>query len=143
MASMTPRVYIDTRSPNVFFMPKVFDETMQLLTDAHEYFYLFGDDDQQRIPTDLRSLYSCEMSRITLRLSSIMAWIMVQRAVFTGKIQAAEASDRYGLDFKDACMVDNRMLHGVLPSYVCYLLDRSLELYERVSRLDDQFKQLH
>lgn len=143
MASTTHRVYIDTRSPNVFFMPKVFDETMQLLSDAHEYFYTFGEDDQQRIPADLKSLYSCEMSRITLRLSSIMAWIMVQRAVFTGKIAAEEACERYGLDFQDACMVDNRMLHGVLPSYVCYLLDRSLELYERVQRLDDRVKQVH
>ncbi len=143
MTSQIPRVYTDMKSPNVFFMPKVFDETMQLLTDAHEYFYLFGDDDQQRIPGDLKSLYSCEMSRITLRLSSIMAWIMVQRAVFTGKIPVEEACSRYGLDFKDACMVDNRMLHGVLPSYVCYLLDRSLELYERVERLDNQVKQIH
>lgn len=123
-------------------MPKVFDETMQLLADAHEYFHLFGEDDQQRIPGDLKSLYSCEMSRITLRLSSIMAWIMVQRAVFTGKIPEEERA-MYGLDFQDACMVDNRMLHGVLPSYVCYLLDRTFELYERVQRLDTQAKKIH
>jgi regulator of CtrA degradation len=127
----------------VLFLPNVFEETMQLLNDAHEYFYLFGEDDQQRIANDLRTLYSCEMSRITLRLSSIMAWIMVQRAVFTGKIDATSAASSHGLDFQDACLVDNRMLHGVLPSYVCYLLDRSLELYERVQRLDEQQKQLH
>jgi len=142
MGHFTQRVYSDIKSPNVLFMPKVFDETMQLLTDAHEYFHLFGEDDQQRISGDLKSLYSCEMSRITLRLSSIMAWIMVQRAVFAGKIPAEDTS-RYGLDFQDACMVDNRMLHGVLPSYVCYLLDRTLELYERVQRLDDQVKKIH
>jgi regulator of CtrA degradation len=83
------------------------------------------------------------MSRITLRLSSIMAWLMVQRAVFTGKIMAEDAASQYGLDFKEVCLVDNRMLHGVLPSYVCYLLDRSLELYERVYRLDGQVKSIH
>ena len=125
---------------NVVFMPGVFNETMQLLTDAHEYFYQFGADDQKRIDDNLKTLYSCEMSRITLRLSSIMAWVMVQRAVFSGKIPARDAADRYALDFQDVCMVDNRMLHGVLPSYVCFLLDRSLELYERVLRLDGQFK---
>ena len=128
---------------NIVFMPGVFNETMQLLTDAHEYFLQFGEDDQGRINADLKSLYSCEMSRITLRLSSIMAWIMVQRAVFTGKIKAHEAATQYGLDFKDICLVDNRVLHGVLPSYVCFLLDRSLELYERVLRLDEQFKKTH
>lgn len=127
---------------NVVFMPSLFNETMQLLVDAHEYFAQFGPDDQSRIDPGLRTLYSCEMSRITLRLSSIMAWLMVQRAVFTGKIKAQEVSD-YALDFADVCTVDNRMLHGILPSYVCYLLDRSRELYERVLRLDEQTHQVH
>lgn len=143
MGSMHSSVVTDSNAPNVLFMPGVFNETMQLLTDAHEYFYLFGEDDQKRISPDLKTLYSCEMSRITLRLSSIMAWIMVQRAVVTGKILAEDAADRYGLDFQDVCMVDNRMLHGVLPSYVCYLLDQTLELYERVLRLDEQIKNIH
>ena len=137
------RIVSDKSAPNVLFRPGVYNETMQLLTDAHEYFNLFGEDDQKRISPDLKSLYSCEMSRITLRLSSIMAWIMVQRAVFSGKIVPEDAAARYGLDFKDACLVDNRMLHGILPSYVCYLLDRSLELYERVYRLDGQVKNIH
>src|SRR6185312_192012 len=143
MTDMRRRVFTSNNAPNVFLMPGIFNETMQLLTDAHEYFNVFGDDDQQRIESELKTLYSCEMSRITLRLSSIMAWLMVQRAVFTGKIRLEEAVERYGLDFKEVCTVDNRMLHGILPSYVCYLLDRSLELYERVMRLDGQVKRLH
>lgn len=143
MATVRPPIFADTKAPHVLFMPSVFNETMQLLSDAHEYFFLFGEDDQKRIDENLKTLYSCEMSRITLRLSSIMAWIMVQRAVFSGKIPAEDAAHRYALDFKDVCTVDNRMLHGVLPSYVCYLLDRSLELYERVMRLDGQVKNIH
>lgn len=132
----------NTNAPNVVFMSGVFDETMTLLAEAHEYFHLHGKDDQEHIESNLRSLYACEMSRITLRLSSIMAWLMVQRAVFNGKIPADEAQ-RYGLDFQDICRVDNRMLHGVLPSYVCFLLDRSFELYERVLRLDGQIRNVH
>lgn len=138
----TPRVIASPQAPNVIFMSGIFDETMQLLSEAHEYFQTFGQDDQSRIDANLRMLYSCEMSRITLRLSSIMAWIMVQRSVFSGKIPE-EDLPRYGLDFQDICRVDNRVLHGVLPSYVCFLLDRSLELYERVLRLDEQTKRLH
>jgi regulator of CtrA degradation len=138
---MATGLHIDRKAPNVVFMPGIFDETMKLLTEAHEYFFLFGQDDQNRIEENLKTLYSCEMSRITLRLSSVMAWIMIQRAVFSGKLQAQEAANRYGLDFRDICLVDNRVLHGVLPSYVCLLLDRSLELYERVMRLDDNIKE--
>lgn len=142
MANTTSHTESPPQTPNVVFMSGVFNETMQLLAEAHEYFHLFGKDDQEHIEADLRSLYSCEMSRITLRLSSIMAWLMVQRAIFSGKIPSDEAH-RYTLDFQDICRVDNRVLHGVLPSYVCFLLDRSLELYERVLRLDDQTKRVH
>lgn len=140
MTMTTGTMTAQSNAASIVFMPRVFDETMKLLTEAHEYFGQFGEEDQTRIAPNLKTLYSCEMSRITLRLSSIMAWLMAQRAVLAGKIPAAEAAIRYGLDFKDICMVDNRMLHGVLPSYVCLLLDRTLELYERVNRLDDNFK---
>lgn len=142
MTNKISNIMVNNAAPNVLFMPGVFDETMQLLTDAHEYFHMFGTDDQNNIAAELRTLYSCEMSRITLRLSSIMAWLLVQRSVFSGKI-APEEAHRYGLDFQHICLVDNRVLHGVLPSYVCFLLDRSLELYERVQRLDQQIKRIH
>ena len=121
-------------------MPGVFNETMQLLTEAHEYFHLFGQDDQSRIESSLKPLYSCEMSRITLRLSTIMAWTMVQRAVLAGKISQEEASSHHGLAYQDVCRVNSNVLHGMLPDFVCKLLDRSHELYERVARLDEQFK---
>lgn len=122
---------------SVVFMPGVFNETMRLLRDAQEYFLLFGDDDQSRIDEPLRMLYSSEMSRITLRLSAIMAWLMAQRAISAGKIPE-EQMHNYRLEFQDACRVDNSMLHGVLPSYVCHLLDTTRDLYERVLRLDTQ-----
>ena len=127
---------------NVLFMPGIFNETMELLADAREYFYMFGEEDQEALDEQqLRTMYTSEMSRITLRLSSIMAWIIAQRAVVAGKIPAEDAARRHGLDFQDVCLVDNHMLHGVMPPYVCTLLDRTLELYERVHRLDEQYKE--
>ena len=140
MSPIRPNIVADVQAPNVLLMSGLFSEAMKLLNEAHEYFLVFGQDDQERIDASLKTLYSCEMSRITLRMSSIMAWLMAQRAVFTGKITIDEAARRYGLDFRNVCLVDNRMLHGILPSYVCFLLDRSLELYERVMRLDEQVK---
>jgi regulator of CtrA degradation len=128
---------------HVVFMPKVFDETMQLLLEAREYFNSYGEDDQAQISDVGRSIYASEMSRITLRLSAIMAWIMVQRAVHAGRITPDEAAKHYRLDFKDICLVDNTMLHSILPTHVCHLLDATRELYSRVERLDDQFKRLH
>ena len=128
-------------TPQIFFMPGVFKETMSLLEQARDYFSEYGDDDQSRIDETMRSIYASEMSRITLRLSTIMAWTMVQRAVLSGKVTQEEAAQHHGLAYQDVCRVDSSVLHGILPSYVCHLLDRSYELYQRVARLDDQFKQ--
>ncbi|MDE3059567.1 MAG: DUF1465 family protein [Pseudomonadota bacterium] len=141
--SISLRTYMDSEAPNVVMIPGVFSETLQLLSDAREYFQVFGQHDQQRLDAGMRTLYACEMSRITLRLTSIMSWLMVQRAVTSGKIAPEEAAVHYGLAFRDDCTVDNRVLHGILPSYLCYLLDRSLELYERVLRLDRQTSIIH
>ena len=130
-----------SNTANVVFMPGIFNETMQLLADAREYFYMFGEEDQEALEENqLRSLYTSEMSRITLRLSSIMAWIIAQRAVVAGKMNAEDAARHHGLDFQDVCLVESNVLHGVMPPYVCLLLDRTHELYERVRRLDTQYR---
>jgi regulator of CtrA degradation len=127
-------------APQVFFMPGVFNETMSLLTAARDYFQIHGEEDQSQINEYLRAIYASEMSRITLRLSTIMAWTMAQRAVLAGKISQEDAAQHHALGYQDVCSVDSSVLHEVLPSYVCHLLDRSHELYERVSRLDERFR---
>jgi len=121
---------------NVLMMPSVFNETMQLLLDAHEYFEMFGEDDQSRIQGEERSIYSCEMSRITLRLSSVMAWLLVRTAVFSGKITDIEATEKFRMECHDICIFENADAIDVVPPFMHYLLERTLELYERVCRLD-------
>ncbi len=127
---------------NVLFMPSVYNDAMTLLHEAQDYFTEFGDDDQARLDKELRSLYTCEMSRITLRLSCVMSWLLAQRSVVSGDIER-DQSAHYGLEFQNICRVNNEMLHGILPSYVCYLLDSTFELYERVLRLDLQISKIH
>ncbi len=131
----------DTPKPelaqNVLFMPSVYNDAMTLLHEAQDYFTQFGTEDQHSMDRQMRSLYTGEMSRITLRLSCIMSWLLAQRSVVAGEIDK-EQSAHYGLEFKNICQINNEVLHGILPSYVCYLLDSTLELYERVLRLDSQ-----
>lgn len=129
-------------SQNVLFMPSVYNDAMTLLCEAQEYFTEFGDDDQRKMDKNIRAIYACEMSRITLRLSCVMSWLLAQRSVVSGQI-AVEQSAHYGLEFQNICRVDNTALHGILPSYVCYLLDSTFELYERVLRLDSQISHIH
>ncbi len=129
-------------SRKIVFMPTMHNDAMTLLQDAQSYFSEFGDEDQAHLDPQLRSIYNCEMSRITLRLSCVMSWLLARRSATTGSI-ADHKIDNYNLEFQEICLVENDMLHGILPSYICYLLDASYELYQRVYRLYMQSRVLH
>ena len=119
------------------FLPSVFNETMDLLMNTHDYFEAHGIADQTQLSERDKSMYCCEMSRITMRLSCIMAWIMVRKAVHNGKISDDEAKQKYQLDCKELCLHQNIQAESALPPYVNLLLDRTFELYMRVSRLEE------
>lgn len=125
-----------TRTPQLIFMPGMFEETMELLTQAQEYFLLFGTQEEEKLGDESKLVFTTEMSRITLRLSSIMAWLMVKRAVHAGKISAEEANSRYHLEFQDICLTETPYTEHLLPPFMNHLLGASLELYARVHRLD-------
>tara|TARA_B100000989_G_scaffold292595_2_gene268744 strand:- start:418 stop:867 length:450 start_codon:yes stop_codon:yes gene_type:complete len=130
-------VTYSAQAGNVSFMPAIFDETLQLLLESHEYFEYYGAEEQAIIPEYCQVIFSSEMSRITMRLTSIMAWIMVRKAVYAGKLSEEEARRKYRLDGRSICLLDNVEARAWLPDFVVYLLDESLELYARVARLDD------
>ena len=125
-------------APNnqLLFLPGVFNETLSLLFDAHQYFQIRGPEEQATIETDKQAFYSSEMSRVTLRLTSVMAWIMVRRAVNAGNIRAQKAKKEYRLDGRDRYQSESPEMLQDMPYYFTYLSNRSLDLYERIMRLD-------
>lgn len=120
----------------LLFLPGVFNETLSLLFDAHQYFQSRGKEDQAAIPHYMRLSYSSEMTRVTMRLTSVMAWLMVRRAVYVGQIEEEKASDSYRLDGAEICLNHMPELLDSLPHYLTHLSERSLGLYERIHRLD-------
>lgn len=141
---MQPAFYhADTAQP-VLFMPAIFNETLNLLFDAHNYFEEFSEEEQLRLPDPYRVAYAGEMSRITMRLTSIMAWIMVRKAIHTGKLSEDEAAQKYRLDATEICMESVPESVSNLPFYIGELAERSRNLFERVWRLDDlAYSELH
>lgn len=120
----------------VLFLPSVFNETLNLLFEAHQYFQSRGAEEQSVIAPMDRPIYAAEMSRITMRLTSVMAWIMVRKAVFSGKIDEEIAGEKYRLDAAEFCLSPKPYTLDNLPYYINYLSDQSRELYARVYRLD-------
>lgn len=120
----------------LLFLPGVFNETLALLFDAHHYFQSRGAEEQASLKPAERPVYATEMTRVTMRLTSVMAWIMVRRAIHAGRIEEEKAAADYRLDGSDVCLEDAEGNLADMPYYLGYLADRSRQLYERVHRLD-------
>lgn len=125
-----------TAQQQLLFLPGVFNETLSLLFDAHHYFQNRGEEDQATIGNGLRLHYSNEMTRVTMRLTSVMAWLMVRRAIYAGRIDEEKAAQNYRLDGSEICLSHDPVLLENLPYYLNYLSERSHNLYERIHRLD-------
>jgi len=123
-------------SGTVVLLPAIYNETLTLLASAHEYFSARAEPEQRAHDERERIMYASEMSRITVRLSSVMAWLMARKAVLAGKIGGEEARARYPLECRDVCLGQNIEAESLLPEEMTDLLDRSLELYLRVARLE-------
>jgi regulator of CtrA degradation len=77
-----------------------------------------------------------EAMRITSRLSQVLAWLMVRRAVLEGVISEADSlAPERRLSGQDLCLADAGDL-GEVPAHMKRLMDRSRALYERIARLD-------
>jgi regulator of CtrA degradation len=120
----------------VLMLPGIYNETLKVLVDAHDYFHHHGEREQAQMDERERIMFTSEMSRITIRLSCVMAWLMARKAIFDGRITNEEAKQNYRLDCRDVCMNQHIEAESMLPGQMTELLDKSLELYQRVARLD-------
>jgi regulator of CtrA degradation len=125
------------KGSGVFLLPGIYNETLALLVDAHDYFYRQAPREQMQLDNRERIMFTSEMSRVTIRLSCVMAWLMARKAAFEGKITAEEANEHYKLDCREICMNQFIEAESLLPERMNDLLDKSLELYLRVARLEE------
>jgi regulator of CtrA degradation len=114
-----------------------YDETLDLIVEARNYMvYMRPHSRSGGVPPDLRA--SCEALRVTSRLTQVMAWLMLQRAVCEGEISASEAcEERHRLSGHSVCLDSAASNDDALPPGLRSLLRRSLNLYQRISRLEE------
>lgn len=123
---------------NIVLMPSLFRETMEMIFESYELFELHDATAEKYIPSHIQALADSEMSRITMRLTGVMAWLMARKAIASGHADVASVVADYRLEGDEYCLKSNSLLEGLLPEYLVNLLDRSLALYQRVWRLDQQ-----
>ena len=116
-----------------------YDEAFDLLVEARNYV-------ERSVPA-LKyaeqppdpATVTMETLRLTSRITQVMAWVMAQRAVHEGEIEADELSqDRYRVEGKKVCLKKSIEDMDDLPGEFRQLMERSYKLYSRILRLDQQ-----
>lgn len=129
----TSRIHIvrDFASSDLF--DRTFKEGMALVEETASYLDGDGRRDSRLLSREDALVYAGESMRLTTRLMQIASWLLVQRAVREGDMDANDAcDDKYRISPLGAEAADNK----ALPSGLLTLLDRSNRLYERISHMD-------
>ena len=118
-------------------LTRTYDEALSLLVETRNYLSFRQAVDAVRIqPLDRLKLVR-EAFRLTSRLTQVLAWLMLRRAVAEGEIADDEArAPERRLAGHDVCLARADDLGDWLPEGMSVLLERSRTLYERVARLD-------
>lgn len=122
---------------SIAFLNGTYEEALSLAQEARDYLAYQEPRDRAELTPRARLVASCESMRLTARLTQVIAWLMIQRAVQEGEVTRAEATeDKYRLDGHDVCGDAVLIEEQPLPPRLAELLQKSLGLYERVARLD-------
>ncbi len=113
---------------------RTFKEGMALVEETATYLDGDGRRDSRLLSREDALLYAGESMRLTTRLMQIASWLLVQRAVREGDMEASDAcDDKYRIAALNAESGDRST---VLPGGLLNLLDRSNRLYDRISHMD-------
>lgn len=119
------------------FFSRTYDEAFDLLVEARDYLADREPIDRRGMTPDDRLVANCEAMRLTSRLTQIMAWLLIQKAVHAGELSSYEAAaDEHRLAGQSVCLTRRPVIDISMPRHLQSLLDRSYQLYTRVERLD-------
>ncbi|MEJ0070387.1 MAG: DUF1465 family protein [Pseudomonadota bacterium] len=126
------------RPRRTVYFDRTYRETMTLLLETRDYMRFREPVDRRALPDDQRLVVNCEALRLTSRLTHIMAWLLIQKAVHAGEITAAEAAEEdHRLAGQSVCRERTTPGDVSMPPTLQTLLERSYQLYTRVERLDE------
>jgi regulator of CtrA degradation len=114
----------------------LYTEAMVLADEARTYFDTGSRAERDLLDPFVRVGFACESLKVTTRLMHIIAWLLTQRAVETGELSQASGrrpERRLGhASASDPAVVEQ------LPAAARALVSSSVELYDRVRRLDEE-----
>lgn len=134
---MTSSLSVTDANPPIAYFDNTLGEAMALAREAREYLAYHDSDDTSKMSAKARLAASCEAMRLTARLTQVVAWLLVQKAVHAGELTREQAAQpRYRLGGQEVCDETRPLADEPLPDGLTDLLARSHRLYQRVARLD-------
>lgn len=128
---------MDDSNGAVAFFDRTYAEALALTREARDYIGGQGAAERRSMTPDAVLVASCEEMRLTARMTQVMAWLLVQRAVHAGEMTRAQAAaGEHRLSGQETCLAGPVADDVELPPRLCDLLARSRNLYERIQRLD-------
>jgi regulator of CtrA degradation len=120
---------------------KTFREGMALVEETAGYLDGPGRQASKMLDRPASLAYATESMRLTTRLMQMASWLLLQRAVKDGELTSTEAmKEKYQVELDDAGS-DNRTPGGSqLPAGLRDLIVRSLQLHDRILRLDEMLR---
>ncbi|MEX0759637.1 MAG: DUF1465 family protein [Tistlia sp.] len=121
----------------ISFLDGTYREALALTREARDYVLHQERRDKAALPPDQQLVASCESLRMTARLTQVVSWLMVQKAVQAGELDRTQAAaPELRLSGHEVCGVTEPAGPIALPDRLGELLQRSHALYSRVERLD-------
>jgi len=116
---------------------RTFQEGMELVEETASYLDGEGRRDSRLLSRAGALAYAGESMRLTTRLMQVASWLLVQRAIREGDMDAREAClARYRIGAQSVCKAEPGENLDEMPAGLMTLLERSGRLYERVLHLD-------
>ena len=141
LASTHPRGYpswhcmTGTTDLNPHIVEALYREALLLADEVRGAFDLSGRLDDASADEDLARLaLSCEALRTTTRMMHVIAWLLNQRAFFSGEISELQLR-RYGRLPANAARSDPEQ-YALLDPEIRGLIGATERLFERIARLD-------
>jgi len=126
---------LQTANLNEVIVNKLYEDGLLLADEARASFDLEDSFGGARDETSAaRAAMSCEALRTTTRMMHAIAWLLNQRAYFSGEISEFQLR-RHGR-LPPAQPAPSHEELALLPPHVADLVDRTVELYARIERLD-------
>lgn len=129
-------------APSIQHIEAAYSETLDLLNESEAYILDRRERQKGHVNARDRVFIIRQEMRITTRLASAMAWLMMRRAVETGEVAAHDdLVDRCDPFHEAACClgVDGMDDHRVCDK-LSELLKKSYAMYARVIEMDTAFR---